>query len=233
MPFSRVRLLVLAATALTLTAAAARPALAPATVTLDLATIHAAALTTARGAADTTDAPFLLVSVVHDANRTASQHLPGAPHWTIAQDAVVPPQGLTEVSLAPGDTVRLLLSLLEGETTTVEAATRAVTASTQQMAHIAHGLTPHASPTTAQVTTALASLIKGGAHWIGSSTLLLTNEAGTLFWREVACVQTCSVLNAGTPGKALEVGGKAVASVVELTGSSATYHMQVTARRTS
>jgi hypothetical protein len=232
MPSSRVRLLVLASSAFALMAAA-RPVAPSATVTLDLATIHAQTLTTARGAGDTTDAPFLLVSVVHDAARTASHHLPEAPHWTIAQDAIVPARGLTSVTLAPGDTVRLLLSLLENEGTSVEAAKRAVASATSQMAHLAHSATPHAAPTPAQVTSSLAPIINAGAHWIGSSTLLLTNEGGTLYWREVACVQTCSVLNPGAPTQPLAIGGKPVASVVELTGSGGTFHMQVTARRTA
>ena len=233
MSSSRVRSLLVAVLSVTLTAAATRPAAAPATITLDLATIHAAALTTARRAGDTTDAPYLLVSVVHDANHTASRHLPQTAHWTVAQDAVVPPQGLTSVSLAEGDTVRLLLSLLESEATTVDAATRALNATTAQMAHNARGAMPHAAPTSAQVTSSLAPLVNAGAHWIGTSTLLLTNEGGTLYWREVACVQSCTVLNSGTPSQPLAVGGKPVVSVVELTGSAATYHMQVTARRTS
>ncbi|MBI3789893.1 MAG: hypothetical protein HY275_03340 [Gemmatimonadetes bacterium] len=203
-----------------------------ATVTLDLATIHAQALTAARGKGDTTDAPFLLVSVVRDAAHTASQHLPAAPHWTIVEDQALPSVPLTQLTLAPGDTVRVLLSLLEHDKVTLAEATRTGESATQ---HLTHAASPLGAPTDAQVASGLAPLVRKGAHWIGSATFLLTNEGGTLYWREFGCVHACAVVK--NPGKAsneplaLAADAKAAAAVVELSGDKGTYHMQVTARR--
>lgn len=196
--------------------AAGRPA--PAVVTLNVATIHAAALTTARDAADAADAPFVLASVLGPGRATGALRLPASAQFHIKADEAVGTQPLTTVTLAPGDSVRVLLTVLEGERTTA-AQESAATAS------IAAVMRTHGARRSAALRRAMAPLERDGTHWIGSVAVLLTNEGGTTHWRAFECVASCTVLNA--PPSAALAPSAAQAAVAEFTGAGGTYHMQV------
>lgn len=83
----------------------------------------------------------------------------------------------------------------------------------------------------------LAALTRRGAHWLGSASVLITNEAGSLHWRTLDCVQTGTVLNPPadpTSGSTLTAESKQpLGGVVELSGSAGTYQMQLAAKRTA
>lgn len=197
----------------------------PARVTIGLATLHAAALTTARGADDQSDAPFFLVSVV-GSREQRSARLPTDARWGIALDGVVQLPELDRVELSPGDTVRVVISALEaaaGELATEAAAARA---STLALAGLRQPLLDPAGPALGPV---LAGLRGAGAHWLGSVSLLLTNEGGTVWWRRMDCAQDCTVLRGVPDGRGAELAGP-VNGVYELQGAGGTYHMQLSIR---
>ena len=81
----------------------------------------------------------------------------------------------------------------------------------------------------------LAPLTTHGTNWLGSASLLLTNEGGTTYWTSLDCVATCTVLRSpatpGTAGAPLQEATPQASGVVELSGASATYHLQVAVRR--
>jgi hypothetical protein len=193
------------------------PVPAPADVRLTVATIHAAALTTARAADDSTDAPYLLASIVGPGSTRSTAHLPATSHLVIHQDQALGPESFLNLSLQPGDSVRLLVSLLEADqaqlTPEAEAASAAAVALSQP---------PEAQG--AGLAAALAPVIEQGAHWLGSVSLLLTNEGGTSYWRSFECVATCRVLKAPGTGP---LGAQPAAGVVEFSGSGGTYHLQL------
>src|SRR5436190_15588325 len=122
--------------ALLLSSGAAAP---PEKVQLNIATLHAAALTTSRAAGDSTDSPFYVVAIIGP-GATSRTMVPQGGQQTIRQNEAIGARPLTELSLANGDSVQILVSVLENEQ--------------------------------AQVS---------GAHWIGSASLLLTNENGSVF----------------------------------------------------
>lgn len=218
----RSRILRLTAVVPLLTVAAHR-AMAPATVQLDLATIHAAALTTPRVAGDSVDHPYVLLSVLGPgATRTATT-VPTGEHPGIVADQALGSRSLTRISLAEGDSVRLLLALLESEALS-DAEHSAAEAATAV-------LTRPRAARPAALAGALAPLMATGARVIGAASLLVTNVHGQIFWRALDCVTTCAVLN--PPGEPLLApnAAKPAAGVVELTGAGGTYHVQVTARR--
>ena len=61
---------------------------APAQLTLDLATLHAAALSTARNPADSSDAPYLLVSIVGTGGQTETDELPKSGRYEVGSLAM-------------------------------------------------------------------------------------------------------------------------------------------------
>jgi hypothetical protein len=204
----------------------------PARLTLDLATLHAAALTTSRGTADSSDDPYLLISVVGSAGGRETHELPTAGHWAVHQDQAIGKTPITTLSLQSGDSVRVLLTVLADRA----ASSQELPVATAETALLADQRSLASPPAEAVVTPALAPLTSGGAHWLGSASLLLINEGGTAYWTRLDCIATCKVLaspvaadGAGTPLEATTP--RAAAGVVELSGGSGTYHLQVTVRR--
>lgn len=210
------------------------PSAAPAQVTLDMSTLHAATLSAVRNAADSSDAPYLLVSVAGSAGRTETRALPAGGHWALQQDGTIGKTPITTLTLQPGDSVRVLLTVLEDRDTSPQELPVA-TAATTSLADRKSWSNP---PQAAVVTTELAPLTTRSAHWLGSASLLLTNAAGTTYWTSLDCVSTCKVLKSPAPegGSGLvlkEATPQAAAGVVELSGASGTYHLQVAVRRAS
>jgi hypothetical protein len=193
-------------------------------VRLTLATLHAAALTTPRAQTDSVDAPYFLVSVLGPRTKTETIHLPDTGHLVIHEDEALGARPLVDLSLEPGDSVRLLVSVLEGkkvaapvEVAAAAASTKALSLATKAPADI--------------VSSALAPVTTDGARWLGSATLLLTNEAGTIYWRALECVASCKILSGGAAAAFASPSGKAVSGTVELSGSGGTYHMALKGQR--
>ena len=165
--------------------ASGKSLLPPDKVQLSMATLHAAALTTPRGTSDSTDTPFLLLAVI-GRNASKASVLPDTGQLSIRHDGAVGARPLTELILERGDSVQVLVSVMEN----------------------------------------------GSGHdarTIGSLSLLIANEAGTVFWRRLECVTSCKVLNAPATTALTAAGGPP--GVVELTGSGGTYHLALQARR--
>jgi hypothetical protein len=198
-------------------------ALAPTTVKLSVATLHAAALTAPRAPTDSVDAPYFLVSVAGPKSSSATIRLPALGHLSIHQDEALGARPLADLHLEAGDSVRLLVSVLEGKKVQADEEAAAAAASTAALLKPAEA---RASIVSSALKPVLAN---GAAHWLGSATLLLTNEGGTTYWRELECVATCKVLSGA--GAAAVASGKGAAGVVELSGSGATYHMQLQGQR--
>jgi hypothetical protein len=198
----------------------------PTKVRLTLATLHAAALTTPRAATDSVDGPYFLVSILGPHAKAEAIHLPATGHLTIHEDEALGARDLVDLNLEPGDTVRLLVSVLEGKKTSGAEEVAAATASTPALSQLA-------AARAQIVSSALAPVTNDGAHWLGSATLLLTNENGTMYWRALECVSTCKVLSGGGSKAFATSGSGTIAGVVELSGSGATYHMQLQGQFTS
>lgn len=198
-----------------------------ATIRVDIATLHAAALTRARSSSDASDGAYLLVSIVGPGAASESMHLPDGAHVSLQQNQAIAPMKLSSFTLEPGDSVRVLLSILESDQLALPAELQAAVATTAAMGQ------SQAKPSVDLVTTALAPLTGLEAHWIGSASLLLTNDGGTARWRAFDCVKSCSVLQPVSDASLSANAAKPAAAVVELSGSSGTYHMQVTMQRTS
>jgi hypothetical protein len=88
---------------------------APTRLQVTLATLHAAALTAPRPAADSVDEPYLLVSIQGPRTKTETMHLPATGHLTIHEDEALGARPLVDLNLEPGDSVRLLVSVLEAK----------------------------------------------------------------------------------------------------------------------
>jgi hypothetical protein len=203
----------------------------PAQLDMTLATIHAATLSSARSATDTTDAPYLLVSIVGTGGRAESRALPAEGHWTMKLDEAKTGMPVVSLGLQPGDSVRVLLSLLEDRTALPEEL-RIATTTTEELVRQGSRLS---LPTTDLVTTALAPLTSRGAHWLGSASLLLTNVGGTTYWTSMDCVASCALVrppsDAATGALLTEGAPRPATGLVELTGASSVYHLQVALRR--
>ncbi|HSR92887.1 MAG TPA: hypothetical protein VLK88_16405, partial [Gemmatimonadales bacterium] len=104
-----------------------------AAVHMTVATLHAAALTTPAGSGDTDDAPYLLVSVLGPGADTASPHLPSTGHLSIHLDEALGAGPLVDPHLQPGDSVRLLVSVLEGKQVRLSDETQAAASSTKAL----------------------------------------------------------------------------------------------------
>ena len=190
-------------------------------VQLTIATLHAAALTTPRVAGDSTDAPFFLVEIVGPHNNSASI-LPRSAQPNIRLNEAVGARPLTELTLAQGDSVSVLVSVLENAKvpTSAEGAAAVTGARSASPAE----LSDHAKRL-------VAPLVKAGANWIGSVNLLLTNENGAIFWRRLDCVASCSVLT-GPATTALPASAAQPSNgVVEFSGNGGTYHLALQAAR--
>lgn len=197
----------------------------PTTVRLSLATLHAAELTTPRAAMDSADAPYLLMSIRGPRATSTTIRRPELGQLRVRRDEALGARPLTEVSLEPGDSVRVLVSVLEGLNARANDEMAAAAASTRALAQ--------PSGLAERVTSALSPLARNGGHWLGSVTLLLTNDDGALYWRELDCVATCKVLSGAAATRLPAASDSSVAGVVELTGGGATYHLKLQAARTN
>ena len=201
------------------------PAPAPSHVSISLATLHAAALTTARGSTDQADAPYFLVSVVGP-RVSSSARLPAGARFGIVNNGIVQPTELQRLELAPGDSVRVVISVLEAESGELAPETDAAKAATLALSGLPRPLLDPAGPALGPT---VAGLQGAGAHWIGAVSLLLTNEGGSPYWRRMECAQDCEVLQ-GLPGAAGAALTGPVNGVFELRGAGGTYHMQLSLR---
>ena len=194
-------------------------------VQLTLATLHAANLTTARSAEDSTDAPFLVMAVVGAQSRVATI-IPEGGQRQIRRDGAVGARPLTELSLAEGDSVQVLVGVLEdaGAQASLPGPTPLRTENARASSE---------SERVAQVTRLLAPLMNDGAHVVGSVSLLLTNERGVVFWGRLDCVASCTVLTAPAATALPASNAQPSAGVVELTGRGGTYHLALRANRAS
>jgi hypothetical protein len=209
--------LLLLAPAILLTAFRAVPRLEK--VQLTMATLHAAALTTSRAAGDSTDAPFLVMTV-SGLQPILTAILPDSGRSSIRANQAVGVHSLTEVTLAAGDSVRVLISVLENATAPTPQSPTSIAAKPS---------TSTASRQLDEATRLVAPMLKDGAHWIGSASLLLSNEGGAIYWRRLDCVASCKVLT-GPSATALP-STKGAPGVVELSGSGGTYHLALQANR--
>ena len=82
-----------------------------------------------------------------------------------------------------------------------------------------------------QVTRLVAPLLKQGANWLGSVSLLLTNEGGSIYWRRLECVASCRVLSAPAASALPATTAQPFAATVELSGNGGTYHLALRANR--
>src|SRR5690242_18654069 len=89
----------------------------PVTLQLSVATLHAAALTSARAASDSEDHPYLLVAVAGPRRQTSILRLPESGHLRIRRDEALGARPLTKLQLDPNDSIRVLISVLEGRKT--------------------------------------------------------------------------------------------------------------------
>ncbi|HSQ32835.1 MAG TPA: hypothetical protein VLN49_23425 [Gemmatimonadaceae bacterium] len=198
---------------------------APTEVRLSIATLHAAALTKARAAGDDTDSPFLLMSIIGPGGSVRESNVPTTGQLTIHLDEALGARPLTDLQLQPGDTVRLLVSLLEGPRTGQSEESKVAASSTK-------ALTQDGDARASLLASALSPVTRAGAHWIGSASMLVTNENGTVYWRALDCIATCKVLKG--PAGALEpTGGRPMAGVIELSGDGGDYHLQLQGERGS
>lgn len=165
-------------------------AVPPERVQLNMATLHAAVLTTSQTAADSTDSPFLVIAVIGPGASSRTM-VPEGEQPRIRRDEAIGARPLTQLSLTSGDSVQVLVSVLENARSQVS-----------------------------------------GANWLGSVSLLLTNEGGAVFWRRLDCVASCKVLSAPAITALPATASPAFAGVVELTGSGGTYHLALRANRT-
>jgi hypothetical protein len=187
-------------------------------VRLTLATLHAAALTTPRAESDTVDGPYFLVSILGPQAKTETMHLPETGHLMIHEDQALGARPLVDLSLEPGDSVRVLVSVLVGQKVAAADEAAAAAASTK-------AFSLPASARVDALASALAPITNEGARWLGSAAVLLTNEGGTTYWRALECVATCKVLSGAAATPFAEPNGKPVGGTVELSGSGGTYHM--------
>jgi hypothetical protein len=195
----------------------------PGKVRLTIATLHAAALTTARAPGDSLDAPFFVMSVIGPHAGTPAI-LPEDAPLKIRRDEALGARPLTELSLADGDSVQVLLSVLENATEKGADRLHAADASKD-----AHALS--AAERVEQMTRLLAPFVDQGAHVLGSASLLITNEGGTIYWRSLDCIASCKVVSAPATTPLLATTAQPSGATLELSGHGGTYHLALQARR--
>jgi hypothetical protein len=230
MPWTRVPLGIVLPTMLAAAAPAPRQHAEAGRITVNLATLHVARLSTARSSGDSADSPFLLLSLLQTSTPSLTRRVPDDAPWRLRTDAAVPSTPLLSMALSPGDTACVLVSVMEREAPGSPRDTALASASAQQLRRSG---APLLGPASGILASSLGQLTPDGANWIGSVSLLVTNEAGTIHWRRMECVQYCSVLQ-GPPDAAsgmvvAPAGGHppAAIGVFELTGDSAIYHLAV------
>jgi hypothetical protein len=81
---------------------------------LDLATVHAAALTTARSPADANDDLVLLITTRDEKGVSASYRLPEAGYFTLGLDQVTRPRSFLAREVEPGETLAIEVTVREG-----------------------------------------------------------------------------------------------------------------------
>ena len=81
---------------------------------LDLATVHAAALTTARSTTDTSDDLVLLVTTRDEKGVTSSYRLPEEGFFTLGLDQVTRPRSFLAREVEPGETLAIEVTVREG-----------------------------------------------------------------------------------------------------------------------
>ncbi|MFN7977383.1 MAG: hypothetical protein U0P30_04550 [Vicinamibacterales bacterium] len=189
-------------------------------VQVNVATLHAAALTTARDGADRGDQPYLLASILGPGAATSTARLPNDGHLGIQLDEAVGPRPLASLSLAPGEHARLVIAALEGPKADMALEGRVAAASTTR---------PDETPASlgSRLASVMAPLTARGDHWLGAALLDVANEAGTVRWRTFACLATCEVLSAPEAPKTPDAP---LSGVIELTGAGGTYHLKVETR---
>jgi hypothetical protein len=193
-------------------------------VELRVATIHAATLTSHSASRDSIDTPYLLVSVVGPRAKSQTLTLPPAGHWQIHRDEALGARPLHTVRLGDGDSVRVLVTLMDGGRADRSAEDRAATEAASSAA-------ANASERNRIVSAAVEPLLSRGARWIGSATLLLTREAGVSYWRGLDCIARCKVVSGAASASLDAPGTDASSGVIELSGAGATYHMKLEARQ--
>ena len=126
--------------------------------------------------------------------------------------------------MVAGDSAQLLVSVLENATAQLSDEARAGATSAKPRA---------ASPSEQvdQATKLVAPLVKQGANWLGSVSLLLTNEGGSIYWRRLDCVASCKVLAAPASAALPAATAQPFAGTVELSGNGGTYHLALRANR--
>lgn len=82
---------------------------------LDLATVHAAALTTARSTADMNDDLVLLVTTRDEKGVTTSYRLPEEGFFTLGLDQVTRPRSFLAREVEPGETLAIEVTVREGK----------------------------------------------------------------------------------------------------------------------
>jgi hypothetical protein len=222
------RLAALFAPVIMLTATPAAPATQPvpvaAKVRLTIATLHAAVLTAPRAETDSVDQPYFLVSIAGPRGSASMLQLPGEGHLRIHRDEALGARPLVELSLEPGDSVRVLVSVLvSGLSGGVHGAEERAAADAST-----HALANASSPLADQLKTAMSPITATGARWLGSSELVIANDDGTVHWRALRCLVSCRVVS-GQATAALDVANARQQGVVELSGGGGTYHMQLRA----
>ncbi|HXT16483.1 MAG TPA: hypothetical protein VN706_12675 [Gemmatimonadaceae bacterium] len=189
-------------------------------VRLSIATLHAAALTEPRAQTDSVDQPYFLVSIAGPHAAASMLELPARGHLRIHEDEALGARPLADLSLEPGDSVRVLVSVLTGavhdaeEKAAADASTRA--------------LTNTSSPLANQLKIAMSALTAAGGRWLGSSELVIANDDGTVHWRALRCVVSCNVLSGQTTAT-LDTANAKQQGAVALSGAGASYHMQLRA----
>jgi hypothetical protein len=194
----------------------------PAKVQLTIATLHAASLTAARTPGDSLDAPFFVMSVIGP-HAGAAAILPEGDPLKIRRDEALGERPLTELSLAEGDSVQVLLSVLENASEKGADRLKGVDASKETRT-----LSPSARAES--LTRLLAPFVDQGAHVLGSASLLVTNEGRAIYWRKLECITSCKVVSAPATSPLLATPTQPN-GVVELSGHGGTYHLALQARR--
>jgi hypothetical protein len=202
-----------------------QPQLTPpaAAVELRIATLHAAALTSPRAPQDSVDAPYLLVSVIGPRTRSHAFMLPAEGRWSIHRDQALGARALETLQLVDGDSVRVLVTVMEGGRADHSVIDRAA-------AEAANGPAENARERNRVVSDAVKPLVSEGARWIGSAALLLTRDAGVSYWRGLDCVTTCKVISGAASASLTTSDATAPSGVIELSGAGAMYHLKLEAR---
>ena len=192
-------------------------------VELRIATLHAAVLTSPNAPQDSVDAPYLLVSIVGPQRTSHALTLPAEGHWRVHRDEALGARALETLRLDDGDSVRVLVTVMEGGPAARSEEDRAAAAA-------AHGAAANAGERDRIVSAAVEPLVSRGARWVGSASLLLTREAGVSYWRGLGCVTSCKVVSGGQSTALNSADSAAPSGVIELSGAGATYHVKLEAR---